>query len=288
MPSTRISIDVPEGYEAAKPFAGFINATTGSSIVIAEMPAEAFTQFKGADFAGKLASSGFANVVPGKLNVAADHIYITAEQASPAGAVSKFLLIFADAQATAMLTVNVLKADITSGKTKPADVEAMLVTARLGTEVAKALPAPFTLGYTGTFKAAGSMGGAYLYSLDGKLAPEKPDAGRAVFVVAPSINKVDLSDLATTSKTALTSMFDIDGPGAITKQGTVTIAGLDGYEIEIKAPPKKQGPEAVAYQVILKMPDGGFMRMVGTVNAADGDSLMPEFRKIAASFQIVP
>ena len=287
VPATRVTIDVPEGFAAAKPFAGFINAKSGASIVIVEMPPQAFVDFKKADFAAKLAASGFANVAARQLSYPAEHIYITAEQATGGGAVSKFLLIFADAQATAMLTVNVLKSDITSGKTKTAEIESMLATARLAAEPAKPQPVPFTLNYTGPFKAAGTTGGAYLYALDGKLMPDKPEPGRAVFVVASSIGPVNLDDIAQTSTGALISMFDLDS-GTVKQQGAVKIGGLDGYEIEIEAPRKSAGPQAVAYQVILKTKDGGYVRMVGTGNATEGAALIPEFRKMAASFLAVP
>ena len=186
-----------------------------------------------------------------------------------------------------MITVNVLKADIAAGTTKPADIEAMLATARLGSNVAAPLPVPFTLGYTGPFKSAGTMGGAYLYSRNGKLAPDAPEPGRAVFVVAPSHGHVNLDDIAQTSKAALASLFDL-GLGKITKEGPVTIAGLRGYEVEIDAPRKSPGPPTVAYQVILATSDGGYMRMLGTANFSEGITLLPEFRKMAASFQLAP
>ena len=97
VPSTHITIDVPDGYEVAKAFGGFANPATGASIAVVELPPQAFVDFKSADFAAKLAASGFADVAPGKLNFPSDHIYVTAEQASPSGPVSKFVLIFTDA-----------------------------------------------------------------------------------------------------------------------------------------------------------------------------------------------
>ena len=287
VPSTRITLDVPDGFEVSKQFGGFINPNSGASVVIVELPAPAFADFKSADFAKKMASNGFANVKPGKLKFPGEYIYITAEQATQAGAFSKFLLIFADDKGTAMLTVNVLKSDVTSGKSKVAEIEAMLSTARLASVSAKPLPAPFKLDYLGPFKEAGSLAGAYLYSLDGNRTPDKPDPGRPVFIVAPATNKVETPDLEVTSKALLASMFDIEA-GNIKQQGTVTIAGLEGYEIELEAPRKPAGPNAVAYQVMVRVVDGSYVRMVGTSNAGQGASLMPEFRKMAASFMAVP
>lgn len=285
VPSTRISLDVPEGFAVSKQFPGFINESTGASIVTVEMPAAAFAEFKKADFAGKLAANGFANVKPGQISFPGEHLYATAEQATAAGAFSKFLLIFADATTTAMLTVNVLKADVTSGKTKPAMIETMLSTARLSSAAAEALPAPFTLGYLGPFKAAGAMAGASLFTLDGKMAPDTPDPGRAMFVVAPSIDKTAITDLAVTSKAALATMFELDR-GKITKQGAITIDRLEGYELEIEAPRKSAGPAASAYQVVLKTEGGGYVRMIGTADAGEGRALVAEFRKMAASMKV--
>ncbi len=286
VPATRIALDVPEGYEVAKQFPGFINENTGASIVSVEMPAAAFADFQKADFAAKLATNGFANVKPGKLPFPGNHIYVTAEQATAAGAFAKFLMIFADAKTTAMLTVNVLKADMASGKTKQADIEKMLATAHLTTDAAAALPSTFTLSYLGPFKAAGALGPAQLYTRDGKLAPDKPDPGRAVFVVAPSLAKSAIADLPGTSKAALISMFDLDA-GTIKSQGAVIVDGLEGYEIELEAPRRSAAPKALAYQLILRAKDGGYMRLIGTADALDQDAptLMAEFRKMAASFK---
>ena len=289
VPATRIAIDVPEGYEVAKQFPGFINERTGASIVSVEMPAVAFSDFQKAGFAAKLASNGFANVKAGKLSFPGDHIYVTAEQATAAGAFAKFLMIFADAKSTAMLTVNILKADVTSGKIKPADIEKMLATAHLTTDAAAALPSTFTLSYLGPFKAAGAMGPAQLYTRDGKQAPDKPDPGRAVFVVAPSLEKTEIADLPGTSKAALVTMFDLDA-GTIKSQGNVVVDGLEGYEIELEAPRKSAAPKAVAYQLMLKAKDGGYMRLIGTADALDQEAqtLMVEFRKMAVSFKAAP
>lgn len=289
VPATRIALDVPDGFEVAKQFPGFINESTGASIVSVEMPAAAFADFKKADFAAKLATNGFANVKPGTLSFATDYIYVTAEQATSAGAFAKFLLIFGDAKTTAMLTVNILKSDVTSGKIKAADIEKMLATAHLTSDAAAALPAAFTLSYTGPFKAAGSMGPAQLYTRDGTLAPDKPDPGRAVFVVAPSLAKTPVADLPGTSKAALASMFDLEA-GVIKSQGTVTVDGLEGYEIELEAPRKTEAPKALAYQLLLKAKDGGYMRFIGTADASDPEAatLIGEFRKMAASFKAAP
>lgn len=284
VPATRITLDLPEGYVVSKQFPGFINATTGASVIAVEMPAAAFADFKRSDIAEKLAANGFANVKPGKLPFAGEHIYVTAEQATAAGAFSKFMLIFGDATTTAMLTVNVLKADVTSGKTKPADIEAILVTATLAHDAASALPSLYTLSYLGPFKAAGGLGNAQLYTRDGNMAPTKPDPDRAVFVVAPSIDKTEIKDAALSSKVALATLFDIDA-GMIVREGAITIDGIAGHEIEIEAPHKASGTTSVAYQVILPGQDGGYIRMLGTATATDAAELIPEFRKMAASFK---
>ncbi len=292
VPASRITLDVPDGYSVSKQFPGFINETTGASVIAVEMPAAAFADFKKDDFAAKLAANGFANVKAATLPFKGEHIYVTAEQATAAGAFAKFLLIFHDATTTAMLTVNVLKADVTSGKLKASDVEAMLQTAALASAKAEAQVLPFTLGYLGPFKAAGTMGHAQLYTRDGKAAPDTPDPGRALFVVAPSIDKTEIKDVALTSKVALAAIFDIDA-GTVVREGAVTVDGIAGYEIEIEAPQKRAsatvpGVKSAAYQIILPGKGGGYVRMLGTGTATEAAQLIPEFRKMAASFKAAP
>jgi hypothetical protein len=283
VPSTRISVDVPAGFEPAKQFPGFMNEKTGASLMVVQMPAVAYAEFQKKDLAAAMATQGFASVKNDKLTFPGDHIYITAEQATAAGAFSKFLLIFADADATAMLTANVPKADITSGRTKVSDIEKMLQSAKFTAATAAAAEPDFTLGYLGVFKTAGGMAGATMFTLDGKGAPDKPDPGRPVFIVAPSVNKVEIADVKSTAFAALASLFDVEA-GKIIKEGPISIAGFEGYEVEF-AGPDKAGNASVGYQAFLKGKDGGYVRLVGTAGEDRGKDLSSEFRKMAESYK---
>lgn len=288
IPSTHISIDVPDGFEEGKGFTGFVNPLSGASIVALEMPAHAFTELTSEAFFKKLQNSGFAKVERGKLERADHHLFLTAEQATAVGPVSKFLLIIGHETVTAFLTINVLKSDIESGKTTVASISRILESVSISSAPSAPPPATFGLNYLGPFKSAGLIAGSQAYSLDGLLMPpdKKTDLKRAGFFVGQSIDAADETDLIQLCRAALLEFYDLER-GKILQEGLVSIAELTGCEIEFDGPQRKSGINTVVYNVILMQPDRHYIRMIG-FTGVDGEKLLPEFRKMAASFHFLP
>src|SRR5262245_17868816 len=106
-PKSRVVLDLPEGYQASDLFSGFVNEETGASFVIMELPAKAYGSLAKGFSAEALGKKGITEVESGQLERTGDHIYMTGKQGSPAGPFAKHIMIFHDAQTTAMITGNI-------------------------------------------------------------------------------------------------------------------------------------------------------------------------------------
>jgi hypothetical protein len=285
--NSRVAVDVPEGFEAAKQLAGFQNEALQASFVIIDMPEAAFDQIKAGITPQAMAAKGVQNAQLGTLARAEPYVYFTGEQASPVGMVGKFILVFREGGVTAFITANVPKEALASGTITPAVVEAALVSARVVDAPGAAKPL-FTLGDLGKFKDAGPFAGtARAYTLDGKLDPGGKAPGRTLFLVAPSIDNQAVGDPKAFAAKAIQSFAGATKIKVIANKD-VTIGGLKG--IASRATATASGDEGVPlgiYHVVLFKPEGGYFRMVGQTSEIKKDAMLAEFERLAATFQPV-
>ena len=188
-PSSRIVLDLPEGFEPATLFSGFTNEAQGISVVVVELPEKAFPELEANMTPEALAAKGIERAKRGKLQRADAHIYMQAEQTSQAGRFAKFFVVFRERAVTALITANVQMASLENGTVKAADIEKVLTTARV-TDMAAPAPELFKLGYLGPFKPAGQiLGTARMFTVDGRSSPAEKAAGQPMVVVAPSLGR---------------------------------------------------------------------------------------------------
>jgi hypothetical protein len=283
-PNSRIAMDLPDGYESAGQFSGFINKLNGVSIIIVEMPGEAYAQVSSAFTPEALATRGVVGVKAGKLARTDQHVYVTGEQDAPQGRYSKFIIAFHEGDVTALITVNAPKSNLDDGQIKSAEIETALAGARVAVAAAPAKEL-FKLGYLGPFKEAASvMGTSRIYSLDGKMEPSKANASRPVVIIAPSLDKRPIAALEEFSERAFKDIAKAEDV-AIAERRKLTVAGIEASEIVGSARDKDTGAEKVIYQVVLPGKDGGYTRFVGQSLREDSARLVPEFRKMAESLR---
>lgn len=286
-PASRITLELPDGYEPSGLFSGFINEALGVSLVVVEMPEKAYEALAAGMTQEALAAKGILNARRSTLARANPHVYMQAEQTSAAGSFAKFFVAFREGSLTALVTANVQKASLEKGQIKVEDIETMLASARV-----VETPAPsqelFRLSYLGEFKPAGRfLGTARIYTLDGDQVPKERAAGRPLLIVAPSLDRrpvTKLEDYATSLLNGLPGLAGIKVAG----QRLVTVAGLSGIEITGTARDQESGAELTVYQMLLIGTQGGYYRIVGQAGAADSDRHLAEFRRIAETFELLP
>lgn len=286
-PSSRIVLELPEGFEPAVLFSGFTNEAQGVSYVVVEMPEKAFEELAAGMTPEALAAKGVENARREKLGRTDSYLYMQAQQTSPAGRFGKFFVVFRENSVTVLITANVEKASLDSGAVKPADIEQVLASARVA-EVAAPQRDLFKLGHLGPFKPAGQiLGTARIFTLDGRAGPSEKAAGRPMVIVAPSLDRRALLDADAFADRLVQGLPGLTG-ARITERRKISAGGLDGIELVATATDSENGAEILVYQTLFMTKPGGYFRILGQVAKDKQAEFLEEFRRIAEGFELVP
>lgn len=284
-PNSRVVLDLPSAFTPSPLFSGFQDDAAGVSYVILEAPAGEYDKMAQGFTPEELAKRGILDVEKHALPRSDDHVYMRAVQKSEAGTYAKFFVLFRTSDQTVLVSVNVPKRALDDGTAKPAEIEHVLATAKT-TEKA-AVHELYALSYLGPFKEAGTLvGTSKVYTLDGRLDPDRQGDARSAFMVAPSLDKRPVTEPA---KAAVGMLAALPGykdlkPG---QPRTVIVGGLDGVEVEAEATDEDDGKPIHLYQVMLMGKDGGYFRLIGIATPEDREQIATEFPKIAHSFTLV-
>lgn len=285
-PSSRVAIDVPDSYAVARQFTGFVDEAAGVSLVIVELPDQAYEQLAAGLSSEALATKGITGVEAGKINRSEPYLYRRGVQASAQGPVVKLLLAFKNSGVTALITANVQQASIEKGLVTTADVERVLATAGIAAAAAPSRDV-FRLGYLGPFKPAGSvLGTTRVYTLDGKMEPGAPAEFRPVLIVAPSLDRRPVLEPQKQADVLLAGLPGVEAP-RIEDRRNLRISDMDAIELTATATDKSSGHEIAVWQLIVLPAGGGHFRLVSQMPVAEKERLLPELRKIADGFRPV-
>ena len=284
-PNSRVVLDLPPGYVPSPLFSGFQNDTSGVSFIILEAPVGEYDKMANGFTAEELAKRGVTHVQKGALARIDPHVYMRAHQKSAAGSYAKFFVLFRTSDQTILVSVNVPERSLEDGSVKPADIEHVLASAK--TTEKPAVSDLFSLTYLGPFKEAGTLvGTSKVYTLDGRLEPERAGETRSAFMVAPSLDKRPVDHPAKQSVALLASLpgYKDFKPG---KARSINIGGLDGFEVEAEALDADDDKPIHLYQAMLLGKDGGYFRLIGIATPQDETRIAAEFPKIAHSFALL-
>lgn len=280
--NSRVVLDLPAGFEPSPLFSGFTNENLGVSYVIFETPHEAFDELVSGFTPDGLAKRGITSAERGTLPRKDDHIYIRAQQASPAGMYEKFFVVFRTADQSVLVSANVPIETMRDGKVTAAAVESVLSSAKTVPHLA--VRELYRLGYLGEFKQAGTViGTSTVYTRDGKIEPERKGQSRPVFMVAPSLDRRPVKEpqaFATKLLTSLTGYRQLK----LSTPTEITVGGLEGISIEATAVDTTEQRPVNILQILLPAPGGGYYRLLGITPTSV--TLIPEFRRIAQSFEL--
>ncbi len=209
-----------------------------------------------------------------------------ARQTSAAGTYQKFFVLFRTEDQTILISVNVPAPAIADGSVTPAEIEKVLATAT--TVEQPAMRDLFSLSYLGPFKEAGTLvGTSKVYTLDGRLEPERAGVTRPAFMVAPSLDKRALRE---PKKEAAALLATLAGYKDIKTEEPrdIAIGGLPAVEVWASAVDEDDNSPVRLYQAMVLGKDGGYFRMLGIATPGDAARLAREFPRIAGSFAPAP
>ena len=288
-PGGRITVDLGAAFTPSDRFSGFVDQSTRASIAVVELPATAYDKLKTIpDSKEALANEGFDGTEKAELKGRqGTYIYLTGKQATPAGDVTKFVLIFAESDVTGLIVANVPQAAIDAGTYSREGIEAILAKATV--REAPADPTElYHFGYLGPFKEAFDHGGmTKAYNLSG--AQPRPGENQLVkesmLMVSSSVHgeAIDLKAQADAAFMELGGMKE----RLIDDEKEVTIGSFKGYQVTGKVTDAASGGQIAVRLVLLSGQPAGYFILLGSMPIADQDKMMPEVEKVIASFELV-
>jgi hypothetical protein len=289
-PDGRVALDLGDAFTPSDRFSGFVDQSTGASFAVIELPAAAYDKLKTIpDSEEALANEGFSGTQKAALKGREGaYVYLVGKQNTPAGEVTKFVLIFTQSDVTGLIVANVPQAAIDAGKYSRDGVEATLATAT----VRETTPAPsaelFRFGYLGPFKEAFDHGGmTKAYNISGA----QPHSGEnrlvkeSMLLVSSSIHGDAIDAKAEASK----AFMQLGGAKEkhIDAEKEITVGELKGYQITGEVTDAASGGKIAIDLVLLSGEPFGYFMFLGSVPIADKEKMMPEVEKVIASFELV-
>jgi hypothetical protein len=283
IPGTRTSLQPPEGFSLADRFPGFQRADVQSSIMVSEIPAPATEMMKGMTREG-LAKQGMTLVSSQAERIGGREALLLQVAQSAAGtAFLKWMLVTGDQQTTLMIV-----------GTFPKAVEERIGSAIRGSVLSVSWPSgasidqfeglPFRVTPSPKLKVAGRMANMLLLTESGRMGPLGPT--EALYVVGSSVSEGRIADLRAFSEARAKQTAEVKDIRNFDGH-TLKVGELAAYELLADAKDMKTGTPIRLYQVVA-LDGSGYIMMQGLVGAARAAALLPEFRRVTASFRKAP
>ena len=287
-PGGRISIDLGTAFTPSDRFSGFVDESTRASFAVIDLPGAAYDKLKTIpDSKEALANEGFGGTEKAELkDRKGTYIYLVGKQNTPAGDVTKFVLIFTESDVTGLIVANVPQAAIDAGTYSRAGIEALLATATVS-----GMPDDptdlFRFSYLGPFKQAFDHGGmTKAYNISG--AQPHPGENQLVkepmLLVSSSIHgdAIDIKAQADNAFMQLGGMKERQ----IYDEKEVTIGDRKAYQITGEVTDAASGNKIAVRLVLLSGEPAGYFMFLGSVPIADKEKIIPEIEKVIASFEL--
>jgi hypothetical protein len=282
-PGSPLVLEPPAGFAPARHFTGFVNPTTGASIVIALLPTQAFTEVDQGLTAEILANRGLLGAERQVLATrAGDGLLVTGLEERPGGQVRTWMLLFPTGRYTGLVTVSQPLA-VGGTALDDATARAILASVKPVTLTSEQMVAalPFTFKPTDDLKLQRTLPGNTAV-----FAAQSPTPGiTAPFAVAvmaldhpPPDMDAETFATATLQRTARLQNVVVD---SVTDR---RLAGTPGVEILAHAQDDQTGQPLAVAQWLALLPDG-YARVIGISPADDFPLIFLQLRQLAASIQ---
>lgn len=273
---TTVALEPPPGFTNATNFAGFEHAESGSSIMVTELPKEAYERIAAAFATRDEAARQFATqgvVVTDRAVVEVDGkdvVVLTGTQEVLDMRADKYIVLVRGDK-TVLLTFNGIDGQITAAAARAA-IESL----RLGAEPSmeeKLANLTFTVEVVAPFRIVDVLAGSSMMLSTGDLPAR---GARPIVVIASSLGGADSGDLAMLSERMLRETRGYS-EAVITSAAPAPFAGALGFRIEADS-----GTNHVVH-FLLVLPSGRYIRMIARGEAAQLLPLMESIEALARS-----
>lgn len=271
-----VGLEPPAGMVPSSMFAGFEDRTHNASILLVDMPPEAYAQLAAGFTDAALASKGVTVETREDFPLkTAKGILVTGTQNAGAFRVRKWILLAGNDQATALVTAQVMEAN--AADLPDAAVRAALATLAFRSPQEQASSLPFTLSELAGFRIVRALGGSTVLLTDGpKDTLEGPDQPYfAVSVGNGAPREDERRQFALRALSTLTGLRDI----RLERAEPLRIDQSPGFEIMANAVDAQTGTPVKVVQW-LRFGTTGHLRMVGISKLDAFTEVYPRFRAI--------
>lgn len=283
---TSVSLTAPKGFEPATGFAGLLNKTNQASVLIVELPAEAYAQlvtlFDNPDMArANFARQNVTIKALDQIDVGGDKVpLLTGTQTAPTGdQFDKWIALY-KGEKTVMLTVQAPQ----KAKLAAAEVKALVASVTLGKEPSldeKIAALPFAIKPASPFRAVDSIGGAGLLMTVGDRNTDPTGSQPLMIAAFQTSAPVKAGQEEALSERLLRGTRDLN-TAEIKERKRVPFAGQNG--MLLKGSFKHQnGSDKSFVQYLAIGPDGRFVRLIVMADQSELPQLQPAIDQTAAS-----
>lgn len=278
---TSVHLVPPEGFVPAERYPGFERQDLRASIMVTELPGPAAVMQRGMT-PQALASRGMRLLGSSRHRIdGREALLLHVSQDAGGYEAVKWILIAGDDGSTVMVVA-----------TLPGEFESRLggaarrsvLSATRGSVAARAPDhfegLPFRVTPTPGLKIAGRISNLLVLTETGSITPQGTDT--AVFVVGSSLADVPIGDLRAFAETRVRQTDKVSDL-RIVEGREATVGGRAAYEIVAEATERGSGNAVIVHQILMR--DGeGYVMMQGLASPRRAPAMIPEFRRVAASF----
>jgi hypothetical protein len=291
-PGSRIGLVPPTGMVTSDAFAGFADPERNAAILIATLPAAAYSQLEKSLDVDELRKQGISleKREPMRLSVGKGFL-LTGRQASGKEHYRKWLLVAAAADMTALVSVQVPEVSTAYPSNMVRAALATLAVRQTVPEEEQLGLLPFTVGDLAGFHVDGVLPGRALVLTEGsdetakasaKEAPARSGEARLLIAAAPG-GPAEADARGNFARTAFSEIGGIRDVH-ITMSEPLRIGGQSGYQTMAEAKDARSGADVMVVQW-LRFGSGGFLQMTGIARADAWTSTLSRLRAVRDSIQ---
>ncbi len=274
----------PAGFVLSPDFAGFMDQEAGASIVLTEMPGDAFGEISSGFRKEQLAAQGMTLLgACTEANPPVEHVCLRLSQEAHGMRFLKWTLIANLGDVTGLIAVNIPEQVVAGGQHSAVAIEAALstvtYTARVATKPVDTLPFIIEEGellpFHSTFQGRAAAFG------------HPVDAGgpRASLVVAAAFNASPVARSIDHHRAAFKQIAAVAN-AQITDEGTASVGPLSGHLLEGTGQDEDNGAELYLFQAILVDAEDMSYALIGIAPVAEKELYRAEFVRLMQTFKL--
>jgi len=281
VPGTSVTLTPPEGFVAADRFSGFMKESTGSSIMVSEIPGPFGEVTAGFSDQKRMQAQGMKLLSRSSTKVDGHKAILLHVEQSAYGTLFKKWLVAVDrAGTTALMVATYPQAE---GQQQGESLRAAVLAATFGESTDTTDALSFTAKPMAPFQVAKVLGQNMILSPDGQFPVQDENVPFMILGLSASENLV-VSDRKAFAEHRITKTATVKTI-SVNQSTPVKIGDLSGYTTTANGEGADAGTPLSIYQVLL-FDTSGYCVIQGVTPSAKKSTYMPVFEKIAKTFKM--